>query len=60
VLLRYIGRTTGADRLSFIMGDKQILRADFHQVDSGDPYVVINRFTGGDPKIIGRRIPRDD
>lgn len=44
-LLRYIGCNAETDWLSSIAGDEQILRADFHQIDSGDINVVINMFT---------------
>src|SRR6266498_2020454 len=44
-LLRYIGCNAETDWLSSIVGDQQILRQDFHQIDSGDLNVVINMFT---------------
>lgn len=44
-LLRFIGCNAETDWLSSIAGDEQILRADFHQIDSGDINVVINMFT---------------
>ena len=44
-LLRFIGCNAETDWLSSIVGDEQILRADFHEIDSGDMHVVINMFT---------------
>src|SRR6266540_4690155 len=44
-LLRYIGCNAETDWLASIVGDEQILRADFHQIDSGDINTVINMFT---------------
>jgi hypothetical protein len=44
-LLRFIGCNAETDWLSSIVGNEQILRADFHQIDSGDMNVVINMFT---------------
>jgi len=44
-LLRFIGCNAETDWLSSIVGDEQILRADFHQIDRGDLNVVINMFT---------------
>jgi len=44
-LLRFIGCNAETDWLSSIAGDEQILRADFHQIDTGDMDVVINMFT---------------
>src|SRR5689334_23446679 len=43
-LLRYIGCNAETDCLSSIAGDEQILRADFHQIDSGDINAVIAMF----------------
>ncbi len=44
-LLRFIGCNAETDWLSSIVGDEQILRQDFHQIDSGDPNAVIQMFT---------------
>jgi len=44
-LLRFIGCNAETDWLSSIVGDEQILRADFHEIDSGDMNIVINMFT---------------
>lgn len=44
-LLRFIGCNAETDWLSSIVGDEQILRADFHQIDSGDMNVVMDMFT---------------
>ncbi len=44
-LLRFIGCNAESDWLSSIVGDEQILRADFHQIDSGDLNVVVQMFT---------------
>lgn len=44
-LLRFIGCNAETDWLSSIAGDEQILRADFHEIDSGDINVVVNMFT---------------
>jgi len=65
-LLRFIGCNAETDWLSSIVGDEQILRADFHQTDSGDMNAVINMFTeairksfvGESPEYIEEAIKR--
>jgi len=56
-LLRFIGCNVETDWLSSIAGDEQILRADFHQIDSGDINVVINMFTNAIRKSFAGESP---
>lgn len=55
--LRYIGCNTETDWRSSIAGDEQILRADFHQIDSGDITTVINMFTDAIRKSFAGKSP---
>src|SRR6266545_2104487 len=65
-LLRYIGCNTETDWLASIVGDEQVLRADFAQIDSGDINTVINMFTeairksfaGESPETIDNAVKR--
>jgi HD-GYP domain-containing protein (c-di-GMP phosphodiesterase class II) len=65
-LLRYIGCNAETDWLSSIVGDEQILRQDFHQIDGGDVNAVIHMFTeairksfaGQSPEAIDSAIQR--
>src|SRR5690349_2531528 len=65
-LLRYIGCNAETDWLSSIAGDEQILRADFHQIDSGDINTVIamfveairKSFAGESPETIENAVQR--
>ena len=65
-LLRFIGCNAETDWLSSIVGDEQMLRAGFHQVDSGDINAVVNVFTqtiqrsfaGESPEYIEEAIKR--
>src|SRR6188474_607117 len=43
-LLRYIGCNAETDWLASIVGDEQKLRADFAQIDNGNPLTVMNTF----------------
>jgi HD-GYP domain-containing protein (c-di-GMP phosphodiesterase class II) len=56
-LLRFIGCNAETDWLSSIVGDEQILRADFHQIDSGDINVVINMYTNAIRKSFAGESP---
>ncbi len=56
-LLRFIGCNVETDWLSSIVGDEQLLRADFHQIDSGDINVVINMFTNAIRKSLAGKSP---
>jgi len=56
-LLRFIGCNVETDWLSSIAGDEQTLRADFHQIDSGDINVVINMFTNAIRKSFAGESP---
>lgn len=56
-LLRFIGCNAETDWLSSIVGDEQILRADFHQIDNGDMSAVINMLTGAIRKSFADQPP---
>jgi hypothetical protein len=60
-LLRFIGCNVETDWLSSIAGDEQIMRADFHQIDSGDINAMVNVYQQAiRKKIICGRITRND
>ena len=56
-LLRFIGCNAETDWLSSIAGDEQILRADFHEIDSGDINGVIDMFTNAIRKSFAGETP---
>jgi hypothetical protein len=65
-LLRFIGCNVETDWLSSIVGDEQIMRADFHQIDSGDINAMVNvyqqairkSFAGESPETIEKAVKR--
>ena len=57
-LLRFIGCNAETDWLSSIVGDEQLLRSDFHQIDNGDINLIIQMFTEAIRKSYCGRISR--